>query len=285
MVVNRSVLRGLAVLEAMAETGEPVALGTLVKRVQLDKATVWRLLATLQEAGYVAQDEDTGRYALTNRVLRISRSFFEHSDLRSIARPHLARLRDAAGETVHLGQLDGARVVYVDKLEGERSIRLVSSVAQSMSVHTTALGKAMLAAMPREQARALVQQLDLAPNTERSITNPAMLYRELEAVASVGYATDREENEENVFCVGAPVLDGRARVIAAISLSGPKFRVGQRVKELGELCRKTAKRISSDVEGANAMIAMPPLPQADESAPSSPDETARSRSEIAESTP
>jgi len=257
MAVNRSVLRGIAVLEAMAEIGEPVPLGTLVEHVGLDKATVWRLLSTLVEAGYVIQDEDTGRYALTNRVLRLARSFFEHSDLRSVARPHLMRLRNEADETVHLGQIDGERVVYIDKIDAERSVRLVSSVAQGMPIHTTSLGKAILAHLP--EAADLIEGMELTRKTPQSITNPNVLLRELRIIREVGYATDHEENEENVICVGSPVLDGRGRVIAAVSVSGPKFRVGRQVKVLGELCRRTAERISSDLEGASAMIAIPPL--------------------------
>ncbi len=260
MKLNRSVLRGIALLEALGEAGEPLGPAKLAASVDLDKATVSRLLATFEHAGYVDREPAGGRYRLTNRVLRLSRSLLEHSDLLRIARPHLTRLRDDCGESVHLGQFDGDHVVYVDKLEAERSIRLVSTVARSMPIHTTSLGKAMLAAMDREAARAVVGHLDLAPRTPASITDPAVLLRELDGIAARGFATDEEENEQNVCCIGAPVFDRTGRVVAAVSLAGPIFRVGPQVEDLGERCRRAAEDVSEDLAEMGLAVPVPASP-------------------------
>jgi DNA-binding IclR family transcriptional regulator len=258
--LNRSVLRGIALLEALGEAGEPLGPAKLAASVELDKATVSRLLATFEHAGYVDRDPAGGRYRLTNRVLRLSRSLLEHSDLLRIARPHLARLRDDCGESVHLGQFDGDHVVYVDKLEAERSIRLVSTVARSMPIHTTSLGKVMLAAMDPEDVRGVVACLDLTPRTPASISDPGVLLRELDRTAARGFATDEEENEQNVCCVGAPVFDHSGRVVAAVSLAGPTFRVGPRVQDLGERCRRAAVDISDDLAELGVVVTTtPPL--------------------------
>jgi DNA-binding IclR family transcriptional regulator len=148
-IVTRTLSRGLDVLEALARASEqglgPSAIG---QQVGLDKATVTRLLRTLVEAGYVTQDEATRRYRLTGKILWLAHRATVRLDLRTVARPHLTALRDELGETVHLGVMEDLGVVYVDKLEADNSIQLVSAVGQTMPLHSTSLGKAMLAALP-----------------------------------------------------------------------------------------------------------------------------------------
>ena len=247
MKLNRSVQRSLALLEAMAAADEPVGPARLAAAVDLDKATVSRLLMTFLHEGYVTHNKETGRYALTNRVLRLSRGFLAHSDVRLIAWPHLVALRDQTNETVHLGQRDGERVVYIDKLESEQSIRMVSSVGQSMPLHTTALGKAILATMSPETMREVVAGLDLGPRTSSSITDPQKLLEELESAAGLGYAPDRGENQDSVFCVGSAMVDGSGDVVGAVSVSGPAFRLSERLEEVGEQCRGAAQAISNEL--------------------------------------
>lgn len=256
--LNRSVLRGIALLEALADVGEPLGPAKLATLVGLDKATVARLLATLEHAGYVDRDPASGRHRLTNRVLRLSRSLLEHSDLLRIARPHLARLCEDCGESVHLGQFDGDRVVYVDKLEAERSIRLVSTIARSMPIHTTSLGKAMLAAMDPDEARAIVDQLELEPRTPASITDGAVLLEDLERTSARGFAVDDEENEQNVCCVGAAVSDGTGKVVAAVSLAGPTFRLGPEIDAQGDRCRRAAEAISAELAELGLVVPTSP---------------------------
>lgn len=248
--VTKSLLRGMAVLEAMAQVGDPIGPAKLGELVGLDKATVSRLLATFAHAGYVVHDHDTGRSRLTSRVLRLSRGFLEHFDLRTLSRPHLTALRDATGETVHFGQLDGERVVYIDKLESTSSIRLVSAVGQTMPVHTTALGKAMLAASSEEDRIRFVDRLDLRPVTSSSFTDATTLLADLERTAERGWAVDAGENEANVLCVGAAIVDGNGQVLGAISVSGPHFRMEHRLDEVGARCRDAADRIRADVVGS-----------------------------------
>ncbi len=153
--MTRSLSRGLDVLEALARASErELGPSAIAQRVGLDKATVTRLLRTLVEGGYVVQDEASRRYRLTGRILWLAHGVAARIDLRSVALPHLTALRDELGETVHLGVMEDLRVVYVDKLEADNSIQLVSAIGQTMPLHSTSLGKAMLAALPdAERAR------------------------------------------------------------------------------------------------------------------------------------
>jgi DNA-binding IclR family transcriptional regulator len=243
---TRTLLRGLQVLEALARSPEPLGPTRVADAVDLDKATAGRLLFTLAEAGYV-QAADHGTYRLTARLLELAQAAPLAPQLRERARPHLLALRDATGETVHLGIREEARVVYIDKFEGTHPVRLVSAVGQSMPVHTTALGKAALAWMDEGSRERLLADLVLEPRTERSITTGEELRRELRAARARGFAIDDRENEEHATCVGAPILGPGDEVQAMISVSGPSYRVMDAVDELGARCRSTADEISNEL--------------------------------------
>jgi DNA-binding IclR family transcriptional regulator len=253
--VTRTLSRGLDVLEALALSDEhelgPSALGRLVG---LDKATVMRLLRTLVETGYVAQDETTRRYRLTGRVLWLAHRAAARLDLRSVARPHLTALRDELGETVHLGVMEDLRVVYVDKLEAANSIQLVSAVGQRMPLHSTSLGKAMLAALPDEEREGLYARMDLTPRTDRTIRDLAKLREEIRRTQLRGYATDDRENEPFGACVAAAIVGADGRPVGAISISGPHFRIRDRFPYFGERARAVAAAIAQEL-GADPGVA------------------------------
>ncbi len=246
--VTRTLSRGLDVLEALARADEdglgPSALG---QRVDLDKATVTRLLRTLVEAGYVTQDETTRRYRLTGRILWLAHRAPIRLDLRSVARPHLIALRDELGETVHLGVMEDLRVVYVDKLEADNSIQLVSAIGQTMPLHSTSLGKAMLAALPDEEREGKYARMDLTRRTERTILDLAAFREEIRRTQRRGYATDDRENEPFGACVGAAIVGADGRPLGALSISGPYFRIHDRLRFFGERARAVAGAIAREL--------------------------------------
>jgi DNA-binding IclR family transcriptional regulator len=250
--VTRTLTRGLDVLEALAHADEdglgPSALG---QRVDLDKATVMRLLRTLAEAGYVTQDESTRRYRLTGRILWLAHRAPIRLDLRSVARPHLTALRDELGETVHLGVRDGLRVVYLDKLEAANSIQLVSAIGQTMPLHSTSLGKALLAALPDEEREDSYLRMDFQPRTDRTILDLATFREEIRRTQVRGYSTDDRENEPFGACVGAAIIGADGRPVGALSISGPYFRIHDRLPFFGERARAVAGAIAREL-GADA---------------------------------
>jgi DNA-binding IclR family transcriptional regulator len=253
-MVTRTLSRGLDVLEALAGANEdglgPSAIG---QGVGLDKATVTRLLRTLVEAGYVAQDETTRRYRLTGRVLWLAHRATVRLDLRSVARPHLTALRDELGETVHLGVMAGLGVVYVDKLEADNSIQLVSAVGQTMPLHSTSLGKALLAALPDEEREGIYLRMDFLPRTDRTIRDLASFREEIRVTQLRGYSTDDRENEPYGACVGAAIVGADGRPVGAISISGPHFRIHDRLPFFGERARAVAGAIAREL-GADAGV-------------------------------
>lgn len=250
--MTRTLSRGLDVLEALARANEqglgPSAIG---QRVGLDKATVSRLLRTLVDAGYVAQDEATRRYRLTGKILWLAHRATVSLDLRTVARPHLTALRDELGETVHLGVMEDLRVVYVDKLEADNSIQLVSAVGQTMPLHSTSLGKAMLAALPDEEREGKYARMELSRRTDRTILDLATFREEIRRTQLRGYSTDDRENEPFGACVGAAIVGADGRPVGAISISGPHFRIHDRLQYFGERACAVAGAIAREL-GADA---------------------------------
>ena len=135
------------------------------------------------------------------------------------ARPELAALQEECGGTWHLALLDGAEAVYVAKVEGSKPYRMASRVGMAVPLHTTAIGKAVLAALPEAEIESLLGRMPLPARTPSTITDPDRLRTHLLAVRERGWSVDDEENEANVRCVGAAVVDHTRRVIGAVSVS------------------------------------------------------------------
>lgn len=211
------------VLEALAGSGAPVALGELTDRVRLPKPTVYRLLRSLLALGYVAQDEATGRYATTPRLAQLGRSG-ERDELKRLAVPLMRRLHDRFDETVNLGVLDGDHVAYAHVIETTQALRLLVRPDARDPFWSTALGRAIVSHLPDAERDALVARAELEPRTARTVRGKVALRRLLDEARERGWATDDEENDAGVACFGVPLIE-HGRPIAAISLTLPKDRL------------------------------------------------------------
>ena len=243
----RTLRRGLEVLEAIAADADDggVGLSDIAAAVGIDKATASRMAQTLCAMGYVSQAEGSKRYWLTGKLLALGAGYRRGLNLPARAAPHLATLREQTGETVHLGVREGDRVVYIAKLETQRPVQIASAVGQSMPLHTTALGKSLLATLPVQQLDLVIERMDLTRRTDRSIVDAAALRAELDETRRRGYSIDDRENEEAITCVGAPIVNGLAEVVGAISVSGPSYRMEQHIAEYGARCRASAAAIGA----------------------------------------
>lgn len=217
----------------------------LSAELHLAKSTVYRLLQTLVRHGYVVQDPALGRYQLGLKFLELGALVSNRLSIPMIARPHLQRLVDATNETVHLGLLEGREVVYADKIECARTIRMYSRVGRRSPLHCTALGKVLLAHQPEAALREILGAR-LARYTPRTITAPRALRAELRQIREQGYAFDDEEFEEGLRCVAAPVRDHFEAVVASVGIAGPATRVDSgRLPGLIKLTREAAEAVSS----------------------------------------
>jgi IclR family transcriptional regulator, acetate operon repressor len=218
----QAVDRALALLETLAAAGAPLGIGEVVERTGLAQATVHRLLQSLQQRGYVRR-VGARKYAVGTAALRLGDAA-QRSLARSV-RPLLAGLVEASGETANLAVLEGDDVVYVAQVPSPHTLRMFAEVGRHVPPHSTAVGKVLLAALPREQALALLGRTGLPSRTPATLTDLAGFEQELDAVHANGWAADEEEQETGVRCVAVPLCDDDG-VVAAVSLSGPAERFG-----------------------------------------------------------
>jgi IclR family KDG regulon transcriptional repressor len=158
----------------------------------------------------------------------------------------MAELSQISDETVHLAILDGTDMLYVGKMDSPMSVRMHSVIGARNAIYCTAMGKAVLAFLPSEQRTALLDQVAITRRTPNTITDRAALTEHLELVRVQGYAIDDIENEEGIRCVGAPIFDHRGHPVAAISISGPAYRLSNsRLEELSQPVAQAGLEISS----------------------------------------
>ncbi|MCL6614602.1 MAG: IclR family transcriptional regulator [Firmicutes bacterium] len=231
--IVQAVDRSLAILEAMAREGGPMALGEISAEVELTRSTVHRLLATLISRGFVHQDPISGRYFLGLKALEVGASCLTTMDIRLIARPFLRNLARECGETANLAVLDGLDVVYIDQVETENLIKMRARLGWRGPAYCTAAGKALLADLPRAEVERLIGQRVLKRYTARTITEPERLFEELARIREEGYALDFGEMEPGVRCAAAPIRGHEGPALYAVSVSGPSMRInGERLRRL-----------------------------------------------------
>lgn len=242
---SRTVDRALAVLLEVGERGsDGLSLAECAAVLGFSKPTTHRVLRTLTARGFLRADRERGVYTLGVASLRLGMDFLVQLDVRREALPLLRELADETGETVHLGVLEGSDVVYVEKVESRHAVRMFSRIGHTMPAYSTGVGKAILAFLPPEALDAALPER-LVARRPRTITDPAALRAQLAEIRGRGYSIDDCENEEGIRCVGAPVLDHAASVVAAISVAGPETRVTQeRVPDLGGLVSAAALALS-----------------------------------------
>jgi DNA-binding IclR family transcriptional regulator len=237
--------RALAALEVLANRSSECSLAELCSALGLHKSTVHRLMMVLEQHRLVDKNPETGRYRLGLKLFEFGSKAIAALDPRRQARPYLDRLQRELGETVFFCILDEGQVLYLDKVESQQSIRTACTVGSRAPAYCTAVGKAMLAELPDAEVNDIVRRWGLKPITANTITTVAGLKAELRAVRSRGYAIDNEEKEEGLRCVSAAVLGNSGKLLAAISVSGPAFRITEeRIPEVGQLVMRAANDLS-----------------------------------------
>lgn len=212
--MERTLLKGLLLLEALAARSEPRGVTDLARELGLAKSNVHRLLRTLAHLKYVRQDEETSRYECTLKVWNVGSALIHHPAMHQAVETLAAR----TSETVHLAVLDDIDVLWIDKIESLRSERSYSMVGGRAPAHCLASGKCLLAHAPeRTLSRAIAA---LRPFTPRTISEPKALEKELQRIRKSGYAVSRGEWLAGSFGLAAPIFDRHRRAVAAIGISG-----------------------------------------------------------------
>ncbi len=238
--------RALDVLEAVATAGpEGMALGTVAARTGINKGSVHRLISGLVRRGYVIQNDEDRTYVLGEAPHRLVRSFSAEANLPVLFRPLLLELSRQTEELVHLGMLDGRRVVYLDKIEPERSVRVWSRVGRRVHIATTALGRALTAAGPHSDSLidSLVAEAD--PDGRQSDLG-SRFKAAVDHARRRGWAIENQENEAGIACVGIALVSSTSSDVA-ISVTGPSERMtAERLDEVGRLLRELGERLAPE---------------------------------------
>jgi DNA-binding IclR family transcriptional regulator len=219
----QSVDRALSVLEILGARGE-AGVTEIAGELGVHKSTAFRLVAVLESRGFVEQLEDRGKYRLGFGIVRLAGATAAQMDLAQEGRRTCEELAAELGETVNVAIQDGDRVVNISQVRGTASISTHNWVGQGTPLHATSSGKVLLAFAP-EPVRASVLSAELERYTEATVTDPHRLERELEEVVERGWAATVEEYEVGLSAVAAPVRDTEGGVVAAVSVSGPSFRL------------------------------------------------------------
>lgn len=216
----QSLERAFDLLEALADAGGVLGLSDLAARSGLPLPTIHRLVRTLVPLGYLRQDASR-RYTLGPRLIRLGETAGRL--LGSWARPYLAELMESTGETANLAVLESGEVVYVGQVPSRHSMRMFTEVGRRVQPHCTAVGKALLAQLPEDQAARALGTGPLTAHTAYTVTEPAELLRQFARIRDQGYAIDDQEQELGVRCI-AVVVPG-APTATALSVSGPEARI------------------------------------------------------------
>jgi DNA-binding IclR family transcriptional regulator len=236
--------RALAVLEALADRGEPMGITELATRIGLPKSVVHYHLSALTRNRYVTSRN--GRYGLGYGAVRLGRNAYAHSDLRGLANPYMTSLRDATEETVTLSSLLGRERIYVDQLVSPHEIKMSVELGRPYPLHAGASGKAILAFLPEHMRQSILTSA-LERLTDRTFTDGLALEAELATIRELGTAASRSERQTGAASVAAPIFDGHM-VIGSMSVCGPEYRFDDpAVARYRVVVRNAAAQLSRDL--------------------------------------
>jgi IclR family transcriptional regulator, KDG regulon repressor len=231
------------VLEYFIDRGakqEPVAFSEIAKDLPFSRTTIHRILYSFEKLGYVEKAEITSHYRLAAKFFELTGPAFHFRHLQSVAKSVMQNLVTRHAETVNLGVLDRGQVAYIDVFQSPSTLRIAAFPGDRNPVHSTALGKALLAFLPEPEINAILSEQPLIKKTSKTITRKGHLLEHLASVREQGVAFDLEENLGGVTCVAAPIFDPAQRAIAAFSISGPTARMSAKLNAVKDDVRAAA---------------------------------------------
>lgn len=209
----------------LLENDNNLKLQDISNMLNINKSTVYRFISVMLKYNLVKKNEENGKYSLGLRFLNIATKIIDSIDIRGIAHPYLTELEKITGEAIHLTTFDGKNVVYIDKIESEKPIRMYSKIGNIAPMHCTAVGKVILTFQKKEKINEIIKKIKLVRYTKNTITNEKEFRNCLEEIRKRGYAVDDSEYEEVICCIAAPIRDYSKRVNSAVSISAVVSRM------------------------------------------------------------
>jgi len=240
-----AVERALNILEAAAHRREGLTNSEISRRLSIPKSSASYILRTLERRGYLRRDAGNGRYRLGLKILSLGRDAQANLDIAEVAQPFMRALVERVHLTCHLAVLDQGEAVYIEKVDAPGFFKVNTWVGRRMFLHSTSVGKALLAWLPKAEAEAIVRAHGLKKRTPKTIATQSRFLTELDTVRVQGYAVDDEENSLGARCLGAPIFDALGGVPAALGVSGTITQVSEaELPRIAEALKETTRRIS-----------------------------------------
>lgn len=242
----KSILKAFTILEEINKNYE-MSIGEISQTLNMDKATVHRLVSTMKEAGYLMQNPTSKRYSVSLKIFAMGNRVVERTGIKQIARPYIKRLAEETKETVNLGMRIDNDIVYVDKIESNSTIKVGIDIGTAIPNYCTGMGKAVIAFLSQEERSEMFENMEFKSFTKNTPITKESIEENLKKIRDVGFSTDDEEFVDGLISFGAPIFDFHGNPVAAVSVSYPKYRYEGKDKEseVPEKVVKTAKEIST----------------------------------------
>lgn len=247
--IVRSLDRGMLILGVLAER-DGISLSELSERADQSSATVYRVLITLQAREMVEFEQHTQLWYIGAGAFRVGSVFLSRTNILQRSRPVMQNLMRLIGETANLGIERNDWVLFVSQVESSQTIRAFFPPGTRNPMHASGIGKTLLANFPKDRVQKIITEQGLERFTDKTITDPDQLIRELEKIKRRGFAVDDEERTEGMRCIAAPIFDTYGDPIAGLSISGPTFRIPQdATNKIGEIVSESAQAVTKDLGG------------------------------------
>lgn len=245
--------RALNIFDLLAKHNRALRFFEIQKQLKIPKASLSRILYGLSSRDYIQKDSETGKYKLGAKSVLLSNAFLSKLNIKDPAKPIMQKLAQETGETTELAILHKGKLLYIDKHEGSESIRLVAEIgSQYATLHASAVGKAFLAYMDKDEFNSFLKNVGLIKIAERTIVNINTLVEECEQIRKQGFAYDDEECRVGVSRIASTIFNHLSEVIAVVGIAGPTFRMKSGRKEkLGHIVKKAGMDISCQMGYVN----------------------------------
>jgi DNA-binding IclR family transcriptional regulator len=248
-----AVERALNILENIAHRRDGLTNSEISRKLGIPKSSASYILRTLERRGYLRRDGESGRYRMGLKILSLGGDAQGNLEIADVALPFMRALSEKIRMTVHLAVLDQGEAVYVEKVEAPGFFKVNTWVGRRMFLHSTSVGKCLLAWLPKQEIENVVRQQGLKKRTPKTITTVSKLLADLEHVKQSGYAVDDEENSLGARCLGAPIFDAMGNVTAALGASGTLTQVDEaNMPRMIEALKETARRITRQLQRSGA---------------------------------
>ena len=246
--------RAMKLLTAFDEVHREMGVTELAKKLGLHKATVHRILRTLEEGGFIEQNSDSNKYHLGWQLIPLGTLALQHFDLRRLAGDLMQKLLEEHRETVDLAIYQSGEMYYIEVLESPQPVKIAARPGRGLPIHCTATGKAFLAFSEPEKVNKILSR-ELRRYTPQTLVDPDLIREEFETIRSQGYATSREEFEAGITAVAAPIFNRDGKIEAVIAILGPSYRIpDDRMAVLGEAVSSAAGILTTRLRGISDVV-------------------------------